>query len=65
VVGSSTGDLLASYTLATGTGETLINDVVLTRDAAFFTDSRRAALYRVPLGVADRSEVRTLPLGRE
>jgi hypothetical protein len=33
---------------AAGTG--FINDVVLMRDAAYFTDSLRAFLYRVPLG---------------
>jgi sugar lactone lactonase YvrE len=29
---------------------TFVNDVVLTPDAAYFTDSRQAAIYKVPLG---------------
>ena len=35
--------------LATGAGATFVNDVVVTRDAAYFTDSQRPALYRLPL----------------
>ena len=35
--------------LAAGTDPTFVNDVVVTRDAAYFTDSRRPALYRLPL----------------
>jgi hypothetical protein len=31
---------------------TFVNDVVVTREAAYFTDSFRPALYRVPLGPA-------------
>jgi sugar lactone lactonase YvrE len=42
------GDLLAEYTLATA-GQSFINDVVVTRHAAYFTDSRSAALGVVPL----------------
>ena len=29
---------------------TFINDVVVTRDAAWFTDSRQPVLYRIPIG---------------
>ena len=60
-----TGDELAAYHLATGSEPTFINDVVVTRDAAWFTDSFRAVLYRVPVGarsLGDASSVRTLPL---
>jgi sugar lactone lactonase YvrE len=31
------------------TGDRFINDVVITQDAAYFTNSRQAVLYRVPL----------------
>ncbi|MFL6035322.1 MAG: YncE family protein, partial [Gaiellaceae bacterium] len=33
-----------------GASPTFINDVVVTHDAAYFTDSQQGALYRVPLG---------------
>jgi sugar lactone lactonase YvrE len=39
------GDELAVYDFASS--ETFINDVVVTRDAAWFTDSRKAVLYRI------------------
>ncbi|MEV5829269.1 superoxide dismutase [Spirillospora sp. NPDC052242] len=42
-----TGRVLASYRLATG--PTFVNDVVLTRDAAWFTDSTDPVLYKLPL----------------
>jgi sugar lactone lactonase YvrE len=48
VIDSRTGALLASYDFADGT--TFVNDVVLTRNSAFFTDSTRAVLYRLALG---------------
>ena len=35
--------------LATGGGATFVNDVVVTKRAAWFTDSNRAVLYRLPL----------------
>jgi len=35
--------------LATGGGATFVNDVVATKRAAWFTDSNRAVLYRLPL----------------
>jgi sugar lactone lactonase YvrE len=48
VVSVLTGHILASYQLATGTA--FINDVVLTPEGAYFTDSRNAFLYHLPLG---------------
>jgi sugar lactone lactonase YvrE len=67
VVDTDTGDLLASYQLTDGTS--FVNDVVLTRDAAWFTDSAQAQLYRLPLGpggtLPEAGEVETLPLGGE
>jgi sugar lactone lactonase YvrE len=39
---------IRTYSFASA--DTFINDVVVTRDAAIFTDSRKAVLYRVPIG---------------
>jgi hypothetical protein len=50
VVDSRSGQLLATYTLVPAGTPSFINDVVLTDDAAWFTDSLGAALYQVPLG---------------
>lgn len=65
VIDTQTGELLASYQLGTA-GPTFINDVILTRDAAWFTDSQQAQLYKVPLGPAgalpEQEDVETLPL---
>jgi sugar lactone lactonase YvrE len=48
VIDAGTGELLQSYDF---TDEpTFVNDVVVTRDAAWFTDSQRAQLYKLPLG---------------
>lgn len=64
VYDSRTGESVASYEL-TDPG-TFINDVVVTRDAAYFTDSFRPVLYKVPLGPggspADPSEVEEIML---
>ncbi len=49
VYDTETGTLELEVQLAAGTDPTFINDVVVTRDAAYFTDSRRPALYRLPL----------------
>jgi sugar lactone lactonase YvrE len=57
VAGGFTGqayvyDLRTTKTVATyqfATGDTLINDVALTRTGAWFTDSRQARLYFVPV----------------
>ena len=43
-----TGAQLREYTFATPPG-TFINDVVVTKAGAFFTDSNKAVLYKVPL----------------
>ncbi|MFD9941138.1 SMP-30/gluconolactonase/LRE family protein [Nonomuraea sp. NPDC059023] len=47
VIDTRTGRVLASYRLATGPA--FVNDVVLTRDAAWFTDSTNPVLYKLPL----------------
>jgi len=64
VVDASTGALLEDYQLTAGPA--FINDVVLTRDGAWFTNSSAAELYFLPVGPAgalpDASDVVTLPL---
>ncbi|GAA4182851.1 hypothetical protein GCM10022252_09430 [Streptosporangium oxazolinicum] len=48
VIDTRTGKVLASYRLATGAA--FVNDVVLTHDAAYFTDSTNPVLYKLPFG---------------
>jgi len=48
VVSAFTGEILASYKFTTD--PSFVNDVVLTPDAAYFTDSLQPFLYKVPLG---------------
>ena len=49
VYDTETGALVRDVQLAMGTGGTFVNDVIVTRRAAYFTDSQRPALYRLPL----------------
>src|SRR5262245_33527330 len=59
-----TGALVREYQLATGADPTFINDVVVTGEAAYFTDSNRPVLYRVALGTHGApGEASTPPLG--
>ncbi len=64
VYDARSGRPLASYQLAGGTS--FVNDVVVTRGAAWFTDSLNAVLYRVPLGrhgeLPSQRQVTALPL---
>jgi sugar lactone lactonase YvrE len=64
-----TGATLAVFQLAIGTGPTFVNDVVVTTDAAWFTDSNRPVLYRVPLrhngALPGQAAVEIIPLGGE
>jgi len=48
VYDARTGAPIRTYTFASS--DTFINDVVVTRTAAIFTDSRKAVLYEVPIG---------------
>lgn len=48
VYDADSGELLRTYQLTTST-PTFVNDVVVTRQAAWFTDSMRPVLYRVPI----------------
>jgi sugar lactone lactonase YvrE len=49
VFDASSGEQLATFTFA-APPTTFINDVVVTGDAAYFTDSMQPAIYRVPIG---------------
>jgi len=71
VAGAGTGDayvynartaaLIRTYDFAGS--DTFINDIVVTRSAAYFTDSRKAVLYVVPIGNGGAlGSFRTLPL---
>jgi sugar lactone lactonase YvrE len=48
IYSAKTGALLRTYNL--GTPPTFINDVVVTHNAAYFTDSQKNVFYRVPIG---------------
>jgi sugar lactone lactonase YvrE len=76
VAGGPTGDAyvyragngkdLASYDLAPNGADTFVNDLVVTRRAAYLTDSRIQQLYKLPLGkrgkLPSQSKVRTVKL---
>src|SRR5262249_52843711 len=62
VYDARTGALIREYNF--GASPPFINDVVVTHDAAYFTDSMQAALYRVPIGPhAALGNAQSLPLG--
>ena len=67
VIDSRTGETLRTYSFASG--NTFINDVVITRSYAWFTDSQRTQLYGVPIrpngALGSQASVVTLPLGGE
>jgi sugar lactone lactonase YvrE len=50
VYDAETGDLIELYHFAPAGPGTFVNDVIVTRTAAWFTESRSAVLYMVPLG---------------
>lgn len=63
VVDIRTGKILKSYRL-TRAATTFVNDVVLGKHAAWFTDTSRPAIYKVPIGRHGKllNTVRTVPL---
>jgi sugar lactone lactonase YvrE len=65
VFDAASGELVASYQFQTAPTATFINDVVVTRDAAYFTDTRAPFLYRVSLGPRGEpaSSFTVIPLG--
>jgi outer membrane protein assembly factor BamB len=59
---ANTGAELRVFQLADA-APTFVNDVVVTRDAVFFTDSLRPQIYRVPIGtLGELGEPKTIPL---
>ena len=57
-----TGEDVAAIQLTTG--PRFINDVVVTRDAAYFTNSMQPVLYRIPLdGLSASTTAQEIPLG--
>lgn len=66
VYDGTTGANVAEIQLA-ATSATFVNDVVVTNDAAYFTESSQAVLYRVPLEnngqLPDPAVSETIPLG--
>ena len=65
VYDAETGPPITDYVL-TPAAPRFINDNVLTKDAVYFTDSRRPWLYRLPLGdhgeLPAASDVQSIPL---
>lgn len=66
VYDADTGAEVGSFTFTSGV-PTFINDVIVTREAAYFTNSQRAEFYRVPLGprgsLPAGGAFTTIPLG--
>jgi sugar lactone lactonase YvrE len=64
IVDTHTGTVLAHYQFTTAAS--FVNDVILSHDAAWFTDSTNPVLYRVPLLPGGRvptpAQVRAVPL---
>jgi sugar lactone lactonase YvrE len=58
------GALIADYAL--GSGVSIVNGVVVTRDAVYFTDSAQPVIYQLPLGhgghLPAQDQVRAIPL---
>jgi len=62
VYDATTKALIRTYNFATA--PTFINDVVVTPDAAYFTDSQKPVLYRVPIGPTGAlGDAQTISLG--
>ena len=66
VFDADSGELMRTYTFD---GAGFVNDVIVTRQAAYFTDSFSPVLYRVELGpggrLLDQGAVETIPLSGE
>jgi sugar lactone lactonase YvrE len=62
VYDAKTGALIRTYNFATA--PTFINDVVVTKNAAYFTDSMKPVLYKVPIGPGGAlGDAQTINLG--
>jgi sugar lactone lactonase YvrE len=66
VYDTATGDVIAEYQFTDQTA-TFVNDVVVTKDAAYFTDSQQPVIYRVALGPdgVPSDTFETIPLSGE
>jgi sugar lactone lactonase YvrE len=61
VYNAKSGALIRTYSLATS--PTFINDAVVTRSGAYFTDSQKAVLYRIPIAAGGAlGDAQTIPL---
>ena len=69
VFDADSGELVRTYTFDGAGSITFLNDVIVTRRAAYFTDSFSPVLYRVELGpggrLLDQGAVETIPLSGE
>jgi hypothetical protein len=67
VYDADTGASLQAYQFVTDGGATFVNDVDIARNAAYFTDSMRPVIYKVPLGpggsLGSSFEIIPLPAG--
>ena len=64
VYDATTGASIRTYNFATA--PTFINDVVVTHNAAYFTDSMKPVLYKVPIGPGGAlGDAQTITLGGE
>ena len=63
VIDTRTGTVLKGYTFTT-LAPTFVNDVILGKDAAYFTDSQQPVFYKVPFGRNGRlaDQATTIPL---
>jgi WD40 repeat protein len=65
VYNAETGEPRASYTLSTAENA-FVNDVIITRDAAYFTNSFESVIYKLPLGpggeLPSEDDIETLEL---
>src|SRR3954451_10251695 len=62
VYDTRTGATIRTYQL--GTAPTFINDVVVTHDAAYFTDSQTDVIYKIPIGAGGAlGDAQTIKLG--
>lgn len=59
VYDASTGATVRAYDVGPGA---FVNDVVVTKEAAYFTDSFAAVFYRVPLSLGQPGDIETIPL---
>jgi len=67
VYDAGSGEQLVQYQLVPTTTAPFINDVIVTREAAYFTNSFAPELYKIPLGpggsLPDAGDVETIALG--